>query len=247
MRYTIPEKYKTMCTDNFLKEFRRQLYRMHEHYSLDLFADEGIPINTSTTGWYASFGKACLLTNNEKLLDYYDKLGWEDSDIFDDELTNMMVDKKILLDEIDKYAIKNNIIQNTSDSLYCCKCGQMFVKKDMLILPPEDEEYEWYKSDNYIPYACKKCLKINPTIQSISEKLANKYGSFTNFLSKELNLDEKDVCRCSKCGGYYTKDMGILEDNFICDYCNDQSGNDEFASTNYFTKTYKEVKERKNK
>ena len=88
-----------MCTDNFLKEFRRQLYRMHEHYSLDLFADEGIPINTSTTGWYASFGKACLLTNNEKLLDYYDKLGWEDSDIFDDELANMMVDKKILLDE----------------------------------------------------------------------------------------------------------------------------------------------------
>lgn len=242
MRYTIPEKYKTMCTDNFLKEFRRQLYRMHEHYSLDLFADEGIPINTSTTGWYASFGKACLLTNNEKLLDYYDKLGWEDSDIFDDELANMMVDKKILLDEIDKYAIKNNIIQNTSDSLYCCKCGQMFVKKDMLILPPEDEEYEWYKSDNYIPYACKKCLKINPTIQSISEKLANKYGSFTNFLSKELNLDEKDIYTCSKCGKYYTKDMGKLRDEFLCEYCNDK-----LTSTNYFTKTYKEVRERKNK
>lgn len=237
MRYTIPEKYKTMCTDNFLKEFRRQLYRMHEHYSLDLFADEGIPINTSTTGWYASFGKACLLTNNEKLLDYYDKLGWEDSDIFDDELANMMVDKKILLDEIDKYAIKNNIIQNTSDSLYCCKCGQMFVKKDMLKL---DEEY--YKSDNYIPYACKKCLKINPTIHSISEKLANKYGSFTKFLSKELNFDEKDIYTCSKCGKYYTKDMGKLRDEFLCEYCNDK-----LTATNYFTKTYKEVKKRKNK
>ena len=237
MRYTIPEKYKTMCTDNFLKEFRRQLYRMHEHYSLDLFADEGIPINTSTTGWYASFGKACLLTNNEKLLDYYDKLGWEDSDIFDDELANMMVDKKILLDEIDKYAIKNNIIQNASDCLYCCKCGQMFVKKDMLKL---DEEY--YKSDNYIPYACKKCLKINPTIHSISEKLANKYGSFTKFLSKELNLDEKDIYTCSKCGKYYTKDIGKLRDEFLCEYCNDK-----LTSTNYFTKTYKEVRERKNK
>lgn len=237
MRYTIPEKYKTMCTDNFLKEFRRQLYRMHKHYSLDLFADEGIPINTSTTGWYASFGKACLLTNNEKLLDYYDKLGWEDSDIFDDELANMMVDKKILLDEIDKYAIKNNIIQNASDSLYCCKCGQMFVKKDMLKL---DEEY--YKSDNYIPYACKKCLKINPTIHSISEKLANKYGSFTKFLSKELNLDERDIYTCSKCGKYYTKDMGKLRDEFLCEYCNDK-----LTSTNYFTKTYKEVRERKNK
>ena len=239
MRYTMPEKYKSMCTDNFLKEFRKQLYRMHEHYSLDLFADEGIPINTSTTGWYASFGKACLLTNNEELLDYYDKLEWEDSDIFDDELANMMVDRKIILDEIDKYAIKNNIIKDTSDSLYCCKCGQMFMKKDMLKLPQDDEEYEWYKSDNYIPYACKKCLKINP-IHSIREKLANKYGSFTKFLSKELNLDEKDICTCSICGRYYTKNMGILKDEFICEYCNDK-----LISTNYFTKTYKEVRERK--
>ena len=97
MKYTTPEKYKQMYTNDFLKEFRRQLYRMHENYSLELFADEGIPINTSTMGWYAAFGKACLLTNNEELLDYYDTLGWEDSDVFDDDLVNLMVDKKILL------------------------------------------------------------------------------------------------------------------------------------------------------
>lgn len=244
MKYTTPEKYKQMYTNDFLKEFRRQLYRMHENYSLELFADEGIPINTSTMGWYAAFGKACLLTNNEELLDYYDTLGWEDSDVFDDDLVNLMVDKKILLDEIDKYAIKNNIIKNTSDSLYCCKCGQMFMKKDMLKL---DKEYEWYKSDKYIPYACKKCLKINPIIHSISEKLANKYGSFTKFLSKELNLDEKDVYICSKCGRYYTKDMGKLKDGFICEYCGDKAENEQFAATNYFKSTYDEIKNRRNK
>ena len=54
--YTMPEDIKNLITDDFLKEFRNQLFRIHEYYSLDVFAEEGIPINTSTAGWYAAFG-----------------------------------------------------------------------------------------------------------------------------------------------------------------------------------------------
>lgn len=39
MEYKIPEQIIGLITDDFLKEFRNQLFRIHEHYSLDTFAD----------------------------------------------------------------------------------------------------------------------------------------------------------------------------------------------------------------
>ena len=47
IEYTMPENIKDLITYDFLKEFRNQLFRIHEHYSLDTFADFGIPMNTS--------------------------------------------------------------------------------------------------------------------------------------------------------------------------------------------------------
>ena len=66
IEYTIPDNIKKLATDDFLKEFRNQLFRIHKHYSLNTFADEGLSENTSTFGWYAAFYKACRLTKKRR-------------------------------------------------------------------------------------------------------------------------------------------------------------------------------------
>ena len=47
IEYTMPEHIRNLVTDDFLKEFRNQLFRIHDYYSLDLYADHGIPMNTT--------------------------------------------------------------------------------------------------------------------------------------------------------------------------------------------------------
>ena len=129
IEYTMPENIKSLITDDFLKEFRNQLFRIHEHYSLDTFADEGIPMNTSTAGWYAALGKACLVTNNLELFDYWRSLEWYDSDIFDGELADMLVDRKFILPSIDEIIYEKLGIKS-DDLRICGECGKLYVTHD---------------------------------------------------------------------------------------------------------------------
>lgn len=140
MKYKIPEHIMTLITYDFLKEFRNQLFRIHEHYSLDTFADFGIPSNTSTGGWYAAFGKACLLTGKEELFDYWRSLAWYDSDIFDGELADMLVQKKLILDDSDKVLAKLLNI-NQDDVVYCCNCGKFYAKDMVIEIDESDEDF----------------------------------------------------------------------------------------------------------
>lgn len=41
---------------------------------------------SGTNGWHKALINTCTKTNNKFLIQYYDKLGWEQSDLFDYEL-----------------------------------------------------------------------------------------------------------------------------------------------------------------
>ena len=152
IEYQIPEDIKNLITDEFLKEFRNQLFRIHEYYSLESFADFGIPMNTSTNGWYAAFGKACLLTNKEELFDYWRTLPWYDSDIFNYELTDMLVQRKFILDDSDK--VLGQLLNINPDNIVCCcDCGKLYTK-DMTIKLVEDEDF-FYDGSIYRCFHCQ--------------------------------------------------------------------------------------------
>ena len=151
--YTIPEDIKNLITNDFLKEFRNQLFRIHEYYSLDVFAEEGIPINTSTAGWYAAFGKACLLTHKEELFNYWRTLSWYDSDIFDDKLASMLIERGFILgylsDVIEKQlGIKKNNLR------VCNDCGKIY-SKDMVVIIDNVEEDKDYSISKYRCLYCQ--------------------------------------------------------------------------------------------
>ena len=182
VEYSIPEEIKVLITDDFLREFRNQLFRIHKYYGLDTFADDGIPMNTSTAGWFAAFGKACLLTNTTELLDYWRSLEWYDSDIFDGELADMLVDRKFILPSIDEIIYEKLGIKS-DDLRVCGECGRLFTK-DMVIDMGEDSEFA---ENRYGQYLCLYCQdKLN------SEDKSGNATDYYRSVLKELD-DYKDA------------------------------------------------------
>ena len=153
IQYTIPDNIKELITDDFLKEFRNQLFRIHECYSLETFAEYGIPMNTSTAGWYAAFGKACLLTHKEQLLDYWNDLPWYDSDIFDGELADILVDRHFILGDLSK-VIEEQLGIKKSDLHECNDCGKLY-SKDMVVKIEDTDEDELISK-----YRCLHCQDV---------------------------------------------------------------------------------------
>lgn len=156
IEYTMPEDIKNLITDDFLKEFRNQLFRIHEHYSLETFAEDGIPMNTSTSGWFAAFGKACLLTNKEVLLNYWRTLPWYDSDIFDGELADMLIERGFILGDLSK-VIEQQLGINPDDLRVCNDCGKLYTK-DMVIEITDVDEDELFSR-----YRCLYCQDVKET------------------------------------------------------------------------------------
>lgn len=157
IEYKIPQDIKKLITDDFLKEFRNQLFRIHEYYSLETFAEYGIPMNTSTSGWFAALGKACLLTHREELFDYRRSLPWYDSDVFDSELAEMLIERGFILGDLYKI-IEEQLGIKSEDLRYCNNCGKIY-SKDMVVEIEEDDD------DNFLTsgYRCLCCQDIKET------------------------------------------------------------------------------------
>jgi hypothetical protein len=166
IEYTIPEDIKKLITYDFLKEFRNQLIRIHEYWSIETFAEEGIPTNTSTGGWYAALGKACIVTNSKELFKYWKTLPWYDSDIFDGELAEMLITNHLILDDLEK-VFKEQLRLDYEDIKYCCDCGKLYTKE--MVIELSDKEAE----DEVSKYRCLYCNDLKNTDDG--NKHATKY------------------------------------------------------------------------
>lgn len=156
IEYQMPDNIKEIITYNFLKELRNQLFRIHEYYSLDTFAEYGIPLNTSTGGWHAAFGKACIITNSKELYKYWQTLAWYDSDIFDGELAEMLIENHLILGDISK-VIEQQLGIKEDKLRCCCDCGKLYTF-DMVIELSEKEA-----EDEISSYRCLCCNDIKET------------------------------------------------------------------------------------
>lgn len=259
IQYTIPDKYKEMCTLEFLTELRRQLFRIHDFYSLELFADDGIPLNTSTSGWYAAFWKACKLCGKEELLHYHSSLPWYDSDIFDGEIAEMLISNGLILNDIEYYAKKYGIIESDEEIKFCNKCFQFYIKEDVHPMPQNDEDYEFLAEDDFVPMVCSNCGTDKKEAPTLVDRILDKIQlpdfckAFVNndkikqiklkaFLRQELGITNK-IYRCSCCGHIYDESMGKIEDQgFICDYCNDVKANDGDVPTSYYKQILSDIR-----
>lgn len=147
--YTIPDKIKKLMTYDFLKEFRNQLFTVFD-LSLDTYADiiQGIE---STAGWANALEDACHNTGTNDIWSYWDSLEWYDSDMFDWELSDMLIEKQLILPTLD-VILKNYLNVEPEDLRVCDYCGRTFTK-DMVI------EHTGVDVVNDIvhEYICKHC------------------------------------------------------------------------------------------
>lgn len=165
-QYSIPKRIKDMITDDFLKEFRNQLFRIND-YHIGMFAEDGIPINTSTGGWYAALGKACLLTGKEGILRYWNTLPWYKSDIFDGELADMLVERHFILGDLSE-VIEQQLGIKEDDLRVCNDCMGLFIK-DMVV------EIDGDDSDLVSRYRCLHCNDVLETKDKEGSKCATDY------------------------------------------------------------------------
>lgn len=84
-KYKIPEYYRAMITPEFLSRFKAKLVEIFNS-PFDTW-DEWLE-RSSTRGWT----DALKAVAPKELLDYYKSLGWEDSDLFDEEVQNIAIE-----------------------------------------------------------------------------------------------------------------------------------------------------------
>ena len=89
--YKIPKEIKIKFTKDFMADFLIniiQVFNLNEPIS---YSDDIIYL-ASSRGWVDAFKNTCQKHNIKDVLAYYDGLKWYDSDLFDDELGQLLVE-----------------------------------------------------------------------------------------------------------------------------------------------------------
>ena len=89
--YKIPQEIKAEFTKDFMTYFLARLAIVFDLEESMLCAEYLFNLE-STVSWGKSFKCACQKYNLEYIWVYYDQLAWYDSDLFDDELVDLLVD-----------------------------------------------------------------------------------------------------------------------------------------------------------
>ena len=89
----------------------------------------------------------------------------------------------LILNNISTYALKSNIVNNIEDIIDCNKCYNAYTKDDVEYMSKDDEDYDIFADDDYIPHICKKCSS-NKNVKTINEKINESRDQF-EFISKD--------------------------------------------------------------
>lgn len=242
IEYDMPKEIRALIDRDFLIEFRNQLYRIFDYWALDSFDEEGISMNTSTAGWAAALGKACINTHKEAIYAYWKKLDWYDSDIFDGYLADILLEEKIVLGSMSNYI--SEYLGIKSEIRDCCDCFGFYEDSEVIELPKKEAE------DEYSSYRCKTCeaiksgkiLKKDAKHNDLNKRLK---PFLFDIISKDLSIDKEILVKCSKCELIYSNDLGVINDSgiFTCHYCNDafKTGEEKTHATNYYRDIWKEI------
>lgn len=185
IEYKMPQLIREKFTFDFCKQMMMELHRIYGVSVEDSDMDHMIHLE-GTSGWGVAFTTACRKMNEPDLYKYYYNLPWYDSDIFDSQVTECIVEHKLLMPDFDTTEIaRQHCIEE--DSLRCCdECGKYYLASDVDLLP----EDSGVMSD-YICHNCNHTGKVQD------------YDFDVTRMIKEVLGREEDVFMCPKCGKYH--------------------------------------------
>lgn len=192
IHYEMPDNIKSMITIEFCTQFLKELHQIFgasvEDSDMDYYVYQG-----STAGWGAAFANTCRKLNMIELYKYYLNLEWFDSDIFDGELEDLLVEYKLIIGGFlsEEVARQNNL---QPDDVICCEhCGKYILTKDSVEHKVELEN----DPDPYTEEICKTC----DNGENVTELSWDINRSVTEVLGKTVD----DIFVCEKCGKTHWK------------------------------------------
>ena len=129
--YSIPEEWLKEIDLKFLTAFRDELFKM-KYITLNGCYLDTLAYAESSMGHHVAFKLACIKSNKLDLYKYSKTLPWYDSDIFDSKLSELLIENKLIMGGCFEDIISEKLGIDSSEILQCMKCGNYFLKKDMI-------------------------------------------------------------------------------------------------------------------
>lgn len=89
--YRIPKEIKSEFTKATTLYFLEELVDIFDMPNTPTYYDDIVYVE-GTAGWYEAFKKMCINYGLEDILSYYDHLEWYDSDYFDSDFSDLLLE-----------------------------------------------------------------------------------------------------------------------------------------------------------
>ena len=94
--YRMPEEIRREFTREMMSCFLEKLVDIFDYMPSKPTYYDYIVYVESNAGWYEAFKKMCISYGLEDILSYYDHLEWYDSDMFDGELSDLLLEYELI-------------------------------------------------------------------------------------------------------------------------------------------------------
>lgn len=188
IKYTMPQCIKAMITPEFCEQLAKELHLIFGIGITDTDYD-CLVYQGGTSGWNVAIAATCRKLKQDELYKYYLSLPWYDSDIFDGELSDILVENKWFIPGSESDEIARQLGMNANDIKYCDKCTKLFHVNDVEVYADAEDEY-----DGSI-YACTQCLGKGDSTELIWDKQRT--------VREILGRSEEQWFVCEKCGNIH--------------------------------------------
>lgn len=224
-KYSIPQEIRDLMDLKFQNQFLEEMHMIFG-IAIDMFSWNELFNYENTSGWSEAFLNTCRKTNKKEIIDYYRTLGWEQGDIFDDNLLDILIDSKLVLPGLYDDEVNRQLGIPLEKFDNCIHCGDYYLLEDMKQVV-DDETGESCSCSE-----CNNCLEV--------ANVAPLKIDIFKAMKELINIEEKDIFYCEECGHYHLNKF--KKENNKCLYCNINEESEYQSANNYYKNSIKENK-----
>lgn len=231
--YNMPDNIRAMITKDFTTQFIKELHMIFgvgvDDTDMDYFVYQG-----GTSGWAVAFDTACEKLKLDELCRYYHSLAWYDSDIFDGELEDILVEHKLVVEGFlaDEIARQYNLEKD--DVVVCDRCGKYCNKNNIekiTVHYSPDKNIGLDEPFDDVEFVCKSCLGEENTTELTLDR--------NRMVQEILGKSPSDFFVCESCGKLH---YNCHKGEEYCLYCETTDVINDRHANQYYTERYDESK-----